>query len=117
MSWADLQAMLADAAAQPAILVVCALLVFAAGAFAGSQARRRERSQDNWPDAGDTHGSPPHATSQIPPFRPPPIRVAVEQQQATVPQRRRVRAGTCAPQLKPSFDSRRQSVDVPHHPV
>lgn len=57
----DLLAMLGDAAAQPAIALVCMLLVGLAGIGAGWAARGRHDALDEaphaLPDAGDTHAA------------------------------------------------------------
>jgi len=111
VSPSDLVTVLADAAAEPALIVVALLLALMVGVAIGWCLRGRGPDLDDLPDAGDTHaGLPPMRTADW-------ARIERESAQlVATPGTRRVRAGPLnPPPLKPSFDARKQSVRPLHH--
>jgi hypothetical protein len=96
MSFADFQALMAEAAQQPAVILICGLLVFIAGMLAGLTARREEDALEA-EEAGDTHA---HLPSRLPPS-PREMRMRA----AAAAQTRRVRG--IGADLRPSYDGRK----------
>lgn len=66
MIWSDFAAMLADAAQQPAVVLICVLCVIAAGALCG-RARGDAEPEQEPSVAGDTQANWPARLDEIEP--------------------------------------------------